>query len=84
MLRNQIRGLENELFELKSREDINRDLESKLKIVNEANEKLRKNLERDQVLVEEAEHKYRGLLLHHESLQQDNERLRNALDELTL
>ena len=83
VLQNKLQSLEQELKELRSRELINKDLELKMKKVNEANDYLRKEMEKEIHMVEEADNKYRALLLQHESLQKDHERLRKVLYELT-
>lgn len=83
VLTQKIEILEEEVRELRLREDINRDLESKLKKVNEANESLRKDMEREIHLMDGADKKYRSLFMQYEILQKDNDRLRRALDELT-
>ncbi|CAG9327185.1 unnamed protein product [Blepharisma stoltei] len=79
----KVTNLEEEVKELRLREDINRDLEQKLKRVNEANETLRKDMEKEIHLMDEADKKYRSLFMQYELLQRDNDRLRRALDELT-
>jgi len=79
----KVTNLEEEVKELRLREDINRDLEQKLKRVNEANEMLRRDMEKEIHLMDEADKKYRSLFMQYELLQRDNDRLRRALDELT-
>lgn len=76
----ELEQMQNEIKELRSREEINRDLQLKLKKVNEANELLRKDIEREIHLVEEADDKYRALMVQYEVVIKDNERLRSALE----
>lgn len=76
----EVEQMQNEIKELRSREEINRDLQLKLKKVNEANELLRKDIEREIHLVEEADDKYRALMVQYEVVIKDNERLRIALE----
>ena len=76
----ELEQMQNEIKELRSREEINRDLQLKLKKVNEANELLRKDIEREIHLVEDADDKYRALMVQYEVVIKDNERLRTALE----
>ena len=82
-LKDRIACLEEEVRELRAREEINRDLESKLKRVNKENNDLRGELERELKRVDDNESKYRALLVQYDVMTKDNERLRRALDELT-
>jgi chromosome segregation ATPase len=82
-LKDRIASLEEEVRELRAREEINRDLESKLKRVNKENNDLRGELERELKRVDDSDSKYRALLVQYDVMTKDNERLRRALDELT-
>lgn len=82
-LKDRIASLEEEVRELRAREEINRDLESKLKRVNKENNDLRGELERELKRVDDNDSKYRALLVQYDVMTKDNERLRRALDELT-
>jgi small-conductance mechanosensitive channel len=81
-LTEKIAALESEIRELRSREAISKELQSKLRVVIEDNDGKRHKIEELHDKLYAEEDKFRTLLLQHDMTKIENEKLRKVLDEL--